>query len=148
MVLRATLTLLWSMYIFPSLLLLTLFIKAKVGKVYTFGCVQFIWNASTIYACGSGCQLIYFGIWWHNLDPNRSTSTGPKACINLWNISLFNIHSLDEFFVYLEYLSALVFKVPSRYSAVSLIWLDKQNSHISFASWIMSMFLVPSIFTK
>ena len=126
----------------------TLPVRVKGGKAYAFRCVQFIWNAFTIHVCESGCQFMYFGIWWHNLDANISTSIGTKACISFWNIGLFNTHSLDEFFISLEALFVLVFKVPGRYSAVSVIWLAKKNSHISFASWMMSWFLVPPIFTK
>ena len=136
-----------NVYLYLIALANTLPLRAKSGKVYAFRCAQFIWNASTIHTCGSGCQLMYFGIWWPNLDANRSTSTGPEACISFWNIGLFNILLLDEFFIFLEALSALVFKVPRKYSAVWLGWLNK-IPNISFASWIMSRFLVPPIFTK
>ena len=86
---------------------------------------------------------MYLGcIWWHNLDVSIPTFPSPKTCISFWNIALFKIHSLDEFSISLEALPALVFKIPGRYSAVSLIWSATQNSHISFASWIMSRFLV------
>ena len=122
--------------------------KSKRWGGICFRSDQFIWNASTIHECGSGCQLTYFGIWWHNLDANRSTSTDPKACISFWNIGLFNIYSPEYLFISLEALSALVFKVTCSYSAVSVIWLAKQNSPISFASWIMSRFLIPPIFIK
>ena len=87
----------------------TLPIRAKGGEAYAFRCDQFFWNTSTIHARGSGWQLMYFRIWCHNLDANRST--GPKACISFWNIGLFHIHSLDKFFILLEVLSAQVFKV-------------------------------------
>ena len=70
---------------------------------------------------GSGCQIMYHGIWWHILDANRSTSTRLKACIIFWNIGSFNIHSFGEFFIYLRALSAMVFKAPGRYSAVNVI---------------------------
>ena len=117
MVGKVTLVLSWSTCACP----LFLWLKGKCGKAYAGRRVQFIWSTSTIYACGSGCQFMYFWIWWYNLYASRSTSDGPKACISFLNISLFNIHSIDKFFISLVALSGLVFKVPSMFSSVNLI---------------------------
>ena len=80
--------------------------------------------------------------------PNTSTSTGSKACIGFWNIGLFNIHLLEEFFISLEELSVLVFKVPDRYSAVSVTWLAKQNPNIYIATWIVCFLSLPCLPNK
>ena len=124
--------------------------KNKRWEGYALRFVQLIWNASSIHAWGSGSRLTYFGIWWHNLDANRSTSTGPIILYQFRKYWIVWYPLTWRIFHSLEALSALVLgsKVPGRYSAVSVIWLVKENFHIFFVSWIMSRFLVSPIFTK
>ena len=118
-----------KVHLFPTALANTFSIRAN--------CEKALWNASAIHTCGSGCQLLYLGIWPHNLDINRFTSTDLKSCISFWKIVLFKIHSFDEFLVHLKLFSDLIFKAAGRYSAISIFPLVKKVSHIFLASWIL-----------
>ena len=49
----------------------TLPVRAKRWKAYAFRCVQFIWNSSTIHACGSACRVYLELLWWCNIFSNK-----------------------------------------------------------------------------
>ena len=98
----------------------TLWINENGGNAYRISWFHSCCIACVAKLCGSGFQAKYFAIWLDNLKANRSITDIPIFWQICRNTIGDNFH-YEKSFLWQDYQSALVFRIPGRYSAVIVI---------------------------